>query len=1100
MNTKEQSVPAIFPRRILSKNGREFVVRFITPEDENLMKQLFRDYSDATVRYFHPHPFTPEKAEEVCRHGATWAYPLVVATSEAPGTGAGYGFLSRAHQTDLGIGIADAFQGIGLGKALMRALLELAGRLGRPEVHLCVYKENNRARTLYESMGFVIDGATTDGRQHTMVCRLGSFWKSAVPPWVKEVAVLPYCHADFAWCHSRAWHKKQYVKVISEVLDIMEARADYRWYMDTFHEELLPFIEACPDRLPELAGRISEGRIEVVGATYSNPRSYEIPGEALIRNLLLGRESFLSLFPDADLQTFTIQDVPPGTSQMPQIIKKCGFRYYRFYRPEFALEAEGVPREFHWQGLDGSRVLCSYGWYRGLDTSASLPPEFRDDPEAARRCLIEKHLARVHTWGPVVWLQRGGDDCRPLRTFPEDGEALVDVPAIMKGWNAVEDAKMRFATPTEVFRRIEACPGLPVVRGPLDSVAWSMLHGLLGGHSFHRFYAAVANVLLDLERLLVAWHAASDRLPRGESAASITDAREKPPPIRREDITALWKDMLQCSGHAIMWTFIEDFHPVRERLNRLLAETEAGRCSLLEQLTAAAAGSEPVIEDQSQDAAQIRKRGLLPEARSAFVPPNEPRVRTLAVWNPHSWSFASPLECELVFRKDEKIRGIAVTHPAYGPMAHQIRSLSRWDDGSWRRTVIVFLAEAAPLAVTTLSVVRAEETRASEEARYWDRVLDDEAVPDALSGACCRAELLCDGLGRIALADGKTAVPRGKAAANALTFHAMDDPEGKVFIAPIREEISMEVVRRKLIELGPVYSRLLITSRMSSHTAEQCITIYQHHPVIHFRTRLYSAGGAGEFRVGFPLAEGDALTAGIAFGAEPRTPGSYLYESVERALPGTFQTGSWLDVGHGDACGYTIINSPGCFGYGYRRDAVQHILCKNTQPAFRGWEANASYLREGKGEHVFDYGLYPHSGDWRAGKSWKRALEFHHAPTVHVLPSKPGFDHIRHRPGLNAPLLEVNADNLAVSALLSDRPGSVICRLYEAEGKETAVEIALSGLRGIERAGIVDLRGEPLVEAAASRCTLRGGLVRFRLRPYEITTLKLEATPWRGTR
>ena len=65
----------------------------------------------------------------------------------------------RRHAADLGIGIATAHQGQGVGTALLEALLDLAdGWLGLRRVELTVLTGNDRARRLYERAGFEVEG------------------------------------------------------------------------------------------------------------------------------------------------------------------------------------------------------------------------------------------------------------------------------------------------------------------------------------------------------------------------------------------------------------------------------------------------------------------------------------------------------------------------------------------------------------------------------------------------------------------------------------------------------------------------------------------------------------------------------------------------------------------------------------------------------------------------------------------------------------------------------------------------------------------------------------------------------------------------------
>jgi L-phenylalanine/L-methionine N-acetyltransferase len=65
----------------------------------------------------------------------------------------------RQHVGEIGIGVHDDWQGRGVGRALMLALLDTADRwLGLKRVQLTVYTDNERGIRLYRSLGFETEG------------------------------------------------------------------------------------------------------------------------------------------------------------------------------------------------------------------------------------------------------------------------------------------------------------------------------------------------------------------------------------------------------------------------------------------------------------------------------------------------------------------------------------------------------------------------------------------------------------------------------------------------------------------------------------------------------------------------------------------------------------------------------------------------------------------------------------------------------------------------------------------------------------------------------------------------------------------------------
>ncbi|MFM7320365.1 MAG: N-acetyltransferase family protein, partial [Armatimonadota bacterium] len=102
----------------------------------------------------------PDRRVLVAQVGPGDACPEIV--------GYGFWFAWSGSAPVLGLGIPDAWQGRGVGPVVLDALLGEARGAGKPRVRLSVYKENMRARTLYASRGFVVDGETDDGLQWTM--------------------------------------------------------------------------------------------------------------------------------------------------------------------------------------------------------------------------------------------------------------------------------------------------------------------------------------------------------------------------------------------------------------------------------------------------------------------------------------------------------------------------------------------------------------------------------------------------------------------------------------------------------------------------------------------------------------------------------------------------------------------------------------------------------------------------------------------------------------------------------------------------------------------------------------------------------------------
>ncbi len=348
----------------------------------------------------------------------------------------------------------------------------------------------------------------------------------------KKVFIVPYCHADWAWTWNRRWHEKRYTLVFEEVLDILKKHPEYRWYFDIYKTELEPFLKRRPGRLEELRKGIYEGKIAICG-TYTNLRPSMTGEETQIRDIQIGKTRYRKLFPKADLTVYaSTVDVSVGHPQIPQVLSKAGYRFFRFWRPHAALSAKKIPLEFYWKGQDGSSILCSRGCYGGISYAENLKENF------SKEIAADKDLSPTG----IRWLSMGGDDTRPLRTPYYDKKILIF--DFIKIWKRENKIPVGFATPVEYFREIEK-KALPEVKGSLDpcevcyNVGWGGSNGL--------FYLRQENEinLTELEK----WTAVASMAGMKKDFA---------------EITALWEKHLLTCAHATQWLFEKDFEELMD--------------------------------------------------------------------------------------------------------------------------------------------------------------------------------------------------------------------------------------------------------------------------------------------------------------------------------------------------------------------------------------------------------------------------------------------------------------------------------------------------------------------------------------------------------
>ena len=730
-----------------------------------------------------------------------------------------------------------------------------------------------------------------------------------------KIYVIPYSHSDWAWTYTRQWHEERYTVVFNEVLDIMQTDPDYKWYFDTENEQLAPFREKHPERMDELRRRVHEGRVGIAGGTVTNPHPHRVSGETLIRNLVLGRRYFAREFPGVDLSALTLNDVIIGYSQLPQIIAKAGYKYYWTTRPGTALDQKGIPREFWWEGIDGSRLLCARGSYGGLASTDYL----NEDWESAVVKLVGNEILPRMRWSQTkrVWLARGADDIRPLRT---GNERPLDIIGLVRKWNQRENTPMRFATPLDYFRDLaELGDKIPVVKGIVDTVGWSYWYGQIGNESLRVWRVKSDEMLLTAEKLTAI-------LPPNTALS--------------DELNQLWWDMLTTCPHATLWLFEEDYQKMLRKAHRVYFDAQASVAdsllTLADKIDAKGAG-EPIV-----------------------------------AFNPLSWERTDNLVVHKSFPK-RGTRRVQIATPEGKVVPHQLLSPETHGDGSLRESDLVFSADVPSLGYATFYLTEMGE---SDEAGYGIEPKELHALENDFLKLTFDAGRLLSLYDKETQMEHINA---DECSAGDLRFHVIEDT-GPYHFGPVIDTLKMEVQQSQLLEAGLVRSRAHIQGNIGEHQVEQDIILHKNSRRVDFVTKIESAGGDGFFRVYFPIAYEGKIVGDVPFAVEERDVTSEPYGTLERHRENVFYASHWADYFTAEH-GLALFIEGGQQGYYFdpEKRVLGHTLLKTIVHPQRGWERFETRLREGKGAQIFSYALYPHAGDWKDAKLYRQSLEYHSA-------------------------------------------------------------------------------------------------------------------------
>lgn len=140
---------------------RKIVIRAAEAGDYQALARLYADRNAYAQTLQLPYP-SPELWRKRLAQNDETQHTLVAAVAGEIVGNLGLTRLTRArraHVGELGMGVRDAWQGKGVGTALMKAAVDLADNwLGLRRLELRVYTDNARAIALYRKFGFEVEG------------------------------------------------------------------------------------------------------------------------------------------------------------------------------------------------------------------------------------------------------------------------------------------------------------------------------------------------------------------------------------------------------------------------------------------------------------------------------------------------------------------------------------------------------------------------------------------------------------------------------------------------------------------------------------------------------------------------------------------------------------------------------------------------------------------------------------------------------------------------------------------------------------------------------------------------------------------------------
>jgi alpha-mannosidase len=165
--------------------------------------------------------------------------------------------------------------------------------------------------------------------------------------------IIGYSHIDAAWLWPWRDGSNLALTTFRSALDRLRETPDFKYcHSSSAHYRWVE--RADPKMLDEVKERVREGRWEVVGGWPVEPDCNVPSSESFVRQSLYGKDYFKSTL-GVDVNIGFNPDAFGHAAGLPTLLRRAGFRYYVFMRPQ---EHEmKLPVLFWWEGPDGSRLL-----------------------------------------------------------------------------------------------------------------------------------------------------------------------------------------------------------------------------------------------------------------------------------------------------------------------------------------------------------------------------------------------------------------------------------------------------------------------------------------------------------------------------------------------------------------------------------------------------------------------------------------------------------------------------------------------------------------------------------------------------------------------
>lgn len=332
--------------------------------------------------------------------------------------------------------------------------------------------------------------------------------------------VVPHTHWDREWYRPFDHFRLELARVVDQVLDTLESDPDFASFtLDGQAIVLEDYVDARPENEARLRALLAANRLET-GPSYVLPDEFLVAGEALVRNLLIGRQ-VCERFGATPTPVGYLPDSFGHPLQLPQILAGFGIDTFIFSRG-MGDQLDDVGVIFRWSAPDGSEVLA---FHQHADYGNFAAVQGVDDAERRAHAIAERFGPLLGRVGVDEILLCNGTDHLPIQ--PE-------MPALCRELEQ-RNPGSTFEIGTYAGYVQRATPEAPPPAWSGELLG-SRVHNVLRGVNSARLYLKCANERAERRLLSVETLTALSAL---QTAAAF--------PV--SDFRLVWRELLKCQPH-----------------------------------------------------------------------------------------------------------------------------------------------------------------------------------------------------------------------------------------------------------------------------------------------------------------------------------------------------------------------------------------------------------------------------------------------------------------------------------------------------------------------------------------------------------------------